>query len=173
MNENKIKLANDLIDFIHASPSAFHVVRNIKAALLKQGFQELVAGSKWKLQKANKYFVSKNDTSVVAFITGNGELKENGFKIIASHTDSPGIKIKPNIGVKNLNGYTVLNTEVYGGPILNTWFDRPLSIAGRVSLLSKDPLKPETRYVNIRKPIAVIPNLAIHLNRQINDGIKI
>ncbi len=173
MNEDKIKLANDLIDFIHASPSAFHVVRNIKAALLKQGFQELNAGDDWKLKKETKYFVSKNDTAVIAFITGKGKLKESGFKIIASHTDSPGIKIKPNIGVQNSNGYTILNTEVYGGPILNTWFDRPLSIAGRVSLKSKDPLKPETRYLTVRKPICIIPNLAIHLNREINDGIKI
>jgi len=173
MDEKKIKLANDLLDFIHASPSPFHVVRNIKAALLKQGFKELLAGDKWDLRRSSKYFTSKNDTAIIAFVTGKGKIEENGFRIIASHTDSPGIKIKPNIGIRNAEGYVTLNTEVYGGPILSTWFDRPLSIAGRVSLISADPLNPETRYVNIKKPVCVIPNLAIHLNREVNDGLKI
>lgn len=173
MREDRIKLANDLLDFIQASPSPFHVVRNIKAALIKQGFQELHASKKWDLDRGSKYFTSKNDTSIVAFITGNGEIEENGFRIIASHSDSPGIKIKPNTGVQTQNGYTSLSTEVYGGPILSTWFDRPLSIAGRVTLQSKNPLKPETRYVNIKKSICIIPNVAIHLNREINNGVKI
>lgn len=173
MKDESIKLANDLIDFIQASPSAFHVVRNIKAALHKQGFEELKMGEKWSLQKATKYFISKNDTAVIAFITGKGKVAENGFKIIASHTDSPGIKIKPNIGVKNTFNYNTLNVEVYGGPILSTWFDRPLSLAGRVSLMSNDPLKPETRYLNLKKPVCIIPNLAIHLNREVNNGQKI
>lgn len=173
MDEKKLKLANDLLDFIQASPSPFHVVRNIKAALLKQGFKELLPGDKWDLRKSNKYFTSKNETAIVAFVTGKGKIEENGFKIIASHTDSPGIKIKPNIGIRNTEGYVTLNTEVYGGPILSTWFDRPLSIAGRVSLISSDPLYPEARYINIRKPICVIPNLAIHLNREVNEGLKI
>jgi len=173
VDEGKIKLATDLIDFIQASPSPFHVVRNIKAALIKQGYQELHTGSGWNLQRASKYFVSKNDTAIIAFVTGTGKIEEHGFRIIASHTDSPGIKIKPNPEIKNGSRYLKLNTEVYGGPILSTWFDRPLSLAGRVSMMSESSFYPETRYVNFRKPICYIPNLAIHLNREVNDGLKI
>lgn len=173
MREERLKIASDLVDFINDSPSAFHVVRNIKAALMKSGFKELISGEEWKLKKGRKYFVSQNDTAIIAFITGNGSLKEEGFRIIASHTDSPALKIKPNVGVLNKDGYTRLFTEVYGGPILSTWFDRPLSIAGRVALLSDNPLKPTIKYINIKQPICIVPNLAIHLNREVNDGLKI
>jgi len=173
IDEAKQKLANDLIDFIQASPSPFHVVRNIKAALIKQGYNELLSGDKWDLMPATRYFTSKNDTAIVAFVTGTGKIEEHGFKIIAAHTDSPGIKIKPNPEIKNASKYLKLNTEVYGGPILSTWFDRPLSIAGRVSILSESKFYPETRHVNFKKPVCCIPNLAIHLNREVNDGLKI
>ncbi len=173
VNESKIKLASDLIDFIQASPSPYHVVRNIKAALIKQGYQELLPGEKWDLSAATRYFTSKNDTAIIAFVTGTGRVEEHGFRVIAAHTDSPGIKIKPNPEVKSAGKYLKLNTEVYGGPILSTWFDRPLSIAGRVSILSDSKFFPETRHVNFRKPVCCIPNLAIHLNREVNDGLKI
>lgn len=173
IDEVKQKLANDLIDFIQASPSPFHVVRNIKAALIKQGYQELLPGEHWDLRRASKYFTSKNNTAIIAFVTGTGKIEEQGFRLIASHTDSPGIKIKPNPEFALANKYLRLNTEVYGGPILSTWFDRPLSIAGRVSILSESAFFPETRFVNFRKPLCCIPNLAIHMNREINDGLKI
>ena len=173
MEEIKIKLANDLIDFINASPSPFHVVLNIKEALLKQDFTELLPGDKWQIKPGNKYFTSKNETAIIAFVAGMGKVEESGFRIIAAHTDSPGIKIKPNPGIRVNKNYFCLNTEVYGGPILSTWFDRPLSIAGRVSVASENSLKPITHYINLREPVCLIPNLAIHFNREVNEGLKI
>ena len=173
MQEEKYKLANDLIDFIDASPSQYHAVRNIKAALIKRGFKELLAEDSWDLRRGAKYFVSKNDSAVVAFVTGTGKIEETGFRLIAAHTDSPCLKIKPAPEIYVKDSYLKLNTEVYGGAILSTWFDRPLSIAGRVSLKSDNPLKPVSKYLNIKKPIAIIPNVAIHLNREVNNGQKI
>ena len=173
MLEEKYKLADDLIEFIDASPSPFHAVRNIKAALIKRGFKELLAEDSWDLRRGTKYFISKNDSAVIAFVTGTGKIEETGFRVIAAHTDSPGLKIKPAPEIYVKDKYLKLNTEVYGGAILSTWFDRPLSIAGRVSLKSDNPLRPITRYLNIKKPIAIIPNVAIHLNREVNNGEKI
>ncbi|RLD82292.1 MAG: M18 family aminopeptidase [Bacteroidetes bacterium] len=173
MIEQKYKLADDLIEFIDASPSPFHAVRNIKAALIKRGFKELLAGDSWDLRRATRYFISKNDSAVIAFVTGTGKIEENGFHVVAAHTDSPGLKIKPAPEMYVNDKYLKLNVEVYGGAILSTWFDRPLSIAGRVSLKSDNPLKPIAKYLNIKKPIAIIPNVAIHLNREVNNGQKI
>ena len=170
---HKQKLADDLIDFINESPSSFHVIRNIKAALIKNGFIELHANEKWNLRKEKKYFISKNESALIAFIVGKGKIEENGFKIIAAHSDSPSIKIKPQPEISVNNKYLKFNTEIYGGATLATWFDRPLSIAGRISMLSKDALNPISKYVNIKQPFCVIPNLAIHLNREINNGLKI
>ncbi|MBN2758524.1 MAG: M18 family aminopeptidase, partial [Bacteroidales bacterium] len=106
-------------------------------------------------------------------VTGTGKIEEKGFKIIAAHTDSPSIKIKPKPEITVKDKYLKFNTEIYGGAILSTWFDRPLSIAGRISLLSNDAFKPDIKYVNFKQPICIIPNLAIHLNREINSGHKI
>jgi aspartyl aminopeptidase len=173
MEEKKVKLAGDLIDFIDASPSPFHVVLNIKDALLKQGFQELISGNSWDIRPGEKYFVSKNETAIIAFIAGLGKPEEAGFRIIAAHSDSPALKIKPNPAIRVNKNYSGLNTEVYGGPVLSTWFDRPLSIAGRVSLAGNTSLKPENQYVTFKQPMCLIPNLAIHFNREVNDGLKI
>ena len=98
------------------------------------------------------------------------ELEENGFRLIGAHTDSPTFKIKPKAEIQVENTYLKLNTEVYGGPILSTWFDRPLSLAGRVALKGSSPLKPESRLVNIDRPLLIIPNMAIHMNRKVNEG---
>lgn len=173
MEEKKIKLAGDLIDFIHASPSPFHVVINIKEALHKQGFTELNPAQEWKIKPGEKYFVSKNGTAIIAFIAGLGKPEESGFRIIAAHSDSPWLKIKPAPGTRTNKNYIGLNTEVYGGPILSTWFDRPLSISGRVSVAGKNALNPENYYVHFKEPLCLIPNLAIHLNREVNEGLKI
>jgi aspartyl aminopeptidase len=173
MREKKIKLATDLVDFIEASPSPFHVVGNIKDCLLKQGFQELFQSNSWDIKPGEKYFVSKNETAIIAFIAGTGKPEMHGFRIIAAHSDSPWLKIKPNQGIRKNKNYIGLNTEVYGGPILSTWFDRPLSIAGRVSVQGKNSLRPENLFVNFKEPVCVIPNLAIHLNREVNEGLKI
>jgi aspartyl aminopeptidase len=167
------QIAQELIDFIYESPTAFHAVYKVKEILINEGFQELKEEDRWGLKKQGKYFVTKNDSALIAFKVGNGKIAESGFKIIGAHTDSPTFRVKPNPEIEAEDNYVKLNTEVYGGPILNTWFDRPLSIAGRVTIRTNNPLFPETRLVNINRPILVIPNLAIHMNRDVNDGVKL
>jgi len=167
--ETNIKYANDLIDFLYESPTAYQAVRNIKAALLKKGFKQLHRGEKWNLDKGGKYFTTKNASSLVAFIVGTGEVEKEGFRIIAAHTDSPSLKVKPSPEMIGTGNYLKLNVETYGGAILNTWLDRPLALAGRVALKSVNPLRPAVKYINIKKPLFIIPNLAIHLNREINE----
>jgi len=167
--ENNIKFTEDLIDFLHESPTAYQAVRNIKAALLRKGFKQLHRGESWNLEKGGRYFTTKSSTSVIAFIVGKGEIETEGFRIIAAHTDSPSLKIKPEPVMTGAGDYIKLNVETYGGAILSSWLDRPLSIAGRVALRSSNVYRPVVKSLNIRKPILVIPNLAIHLNRDINE----
>lgn len=167
------KIAQQLIDFIYESPTAFHAVKNVSSKLKKNGFIELEDDKQWKIEKAGKYFVKKNNSALIAFTIGSGELEEEGFKLIGAHTDSPGFRVKPSPEMVAEGAYLKLNTEVYGGPILNTWFDRPLGIAGRVIVKGENILYPKTMLVNINKPILIIPNLAIHMNREVNDGFKI
>ncbi|GCD11896.1 M18 family aminopeptidase [Clostridium tagluense] len=170
---SELEFAQNLIDYIYDSPTAFHAVEKVKEDLSKEGFVEIKQEEKWNLEKGGKYFVTKNDSALTAFVVGKGEIEENGFKIIGAHTDSPSFRIKPSPEMVVDNTYVKLNTEVYGGPILNTWMDRPLAVAGRVTLRSDNILYPETRLVNINKPIMIIPNLAIHMNRDINTGIEL
>ncbi|MBP1889110.1 aspartyl aminopeptidase [Clostridium moniliforme] len=164
------KLATELIDFLYNSPTAYHAASSVKDMLDNNGFTELFEKDSWSLEKGKKYYLVKNDSAVIAFKVGNGDIEKDGFRIIGSHTDAPGFKIKPNAEMKSEDHYVRLNTEVYGGPILYTWFDRPLGIAGRVILKGKSPLKPEVRLVNVNKPVLIIPSLAIHMNRSVNDG---
>ncbi|SMO74624.1 aspartyl aminopeptidase [Saccharicrinis carchari] len=170
---NETAFAQELIDFIYQSPSPYQVVSNIKSALLKNGFEELSLTETWKIAKGKKYFVTKNDSAIFAITIGNKAMPQTGIKMICAHSDSPGFKIKPQPEMLVSNHLLKLNTEVYGGPILMTWLDRPLSIAGRVSLKSNDPLHPTSAFVNFDRPLLIIPNLAIHLNRAINDGIAL
>ncbi|MBU3160596.1 M18 family aminopeptidase [Clostridium frigoris] len=169
----ELEFAQNLIDYIYDSPTAYHAVARAKEDLSKAGFIEIKEEEKWELKKGGKYFVTKNDSALTAFVVGKGEIEESGFKIIGAHTDSPSFRIKPSPEMVVDNIYVKLNTEVYGGPILNTWMDRPLAVAGRVTLRSKDILHPKTKLVNIRRPIMIIPNLAIHMNRNINTGIEL
>ncbi|KGG80049.1 aminopeptidase [Caloranaerobacter azorensis H53214] len=171
--EKELRLAQELIDFIYKSPTQYHAVESIKEMLINSGFEELKLRDKWNIEKGGKYFVTKNDSALVAFVVGRGDIEKDGFKLIGAHTDAPTFRIKPSPEMIAENSYLKLNTEVYGGPILNTWFDRPLSLAGRVSLKSDNPLYPETRLININEPILIIPNLAIHMNRKINEGVSI
>lgn len=166
-------LAEKLIDFIYESPTAFHAVKSVKNILLNNGFKELELRERWDLEKGGKYFVTKNDSAIISFAIGDGEIEEEGFKLIGAHTDAPSFRIKPNPEITVENSYLKLNTEVYGGPILSTWLDRPLSIAGRVALKSEHPLYPKKRLININRPILIIPNLAIHMNRKANEGIEL
>lgn len=168
-----IKEVQELIDYIYASPTAYHAVKNASLLLQRSGFTEIKEEEPWNLEKGGKYFIVKNQSALIAFIVGSENLENHGFKIIAAHTDSPGFRIKPNADIEVENSYVKLNTEVYGGPILNTWMDRPLSIAGRVVLKGQDPFSPDIRLLNMEKPLVVIPNLAIHMNRDVNSGIKL
>mgnify|MGYP004560168077 FL=1 len=167
------KLALELVDFLYDSPSACHGVKATQKILNENGFIEIKETDKWDLQPKGKYYVIKNDSALIAFEIGTGDIEETGLRLIGAHTDVPGFRIKPNPQMISEGKYVKLNTEVYGGPILHTWFDRPLSIAGKVSLKGASPLKPETRLVNINKPLLIIPSLAIHMNREVNEGFKI
>ncbi len=167
------KLALELIDFLYDSPSACHGVKATQRILDKNGFIEIKETDKWNLEAKGKYYVIKNDSALIAFEVGTGDIEETGLRLIGAHTDVPGFRIKPNPQMISEGKYVKLNTEVYGGPILYTWFDRPLSIAGKVSLKGSSPLKPETRLVKINKPLLIIPSLAIHMNREVNEGFKI
>jgi len=169
----KQKHAQNLIDFIYDSPSPYHVIDNAKKELVKNGFLELELTKKWTIKKGGKYFVSQNNTSLFAFIIGTGKVEESGYKIVAAHSDSPSFKIKPSPEISVADNYLKFNTETYGGPILSTWLDRPLSLAGRVSVKGKNLLNPLTYLVNIKEPILVIPNLPIHFNRAVNEGVSL
>lgn len=167
------ELALDLIDFLYKSPTAYHSVATIKERLDLNGFTEVKESEKWDLQKEGKYYVIKNDSALIAFEIGTGDVEEDGFKLIGAHTDAPGFRIKANPEMVSEGKYLKLNTEVYGGPLLYTWFDRPLGIAGKVALKGNSPLKPEVKLVNINKPILIIPSVAIHMNRSVNEGFNV
>ncbi|MGM0445403.1 MAG: M18 family aminopeptidase, partial [Bacillota bacterium] len=165
------KNVESLIKYLKNSPSPFHVVDNTADILKNNGFERLDIKENWLIESNKKYYITKNDSALIAFKTGDKNNISNGFKIIAAHTDSPAIKIKPKPEFIGEEDYLKLNTEVYGGPILNTWFDRPLTIAGRVSIIEDDTLKNVN--INFKDPLMIIPNLAIHLNRKVNEGQKI
>lgn len=162
--------ALELIQFINESPTNYHAVRNLKKELTDNGFTQLFSGESWQIERGGKYFVTKNHSSLFAFIPGTDDIAENGFKVVCAHSDSPTFRIKPNPEMP-VEGKTLkLNTEVYGGPIMYTWFDRPLSMAGRVMVRSGNPLKPIVQLINFKRPLLSIPHLAIHFNRGINDN---
>lgn len=171
--ENELKTAQELIDFIYESPTSFHAAHNAKNMLVAEGFKELRDDEKWEIKKGGKYYFMKNDSAIIAFTAGNKDVWNTGFKIIGAHTDSPTFRIKPSPEMTSEGAYVKLNTEVYGGPILNTWLDRPLSIAGRVAIRGKSPMHPEIRLINIKRPLLIIPNLAIHMNRKVNSGVEL
>ena len=162
---NNADFNQQLIDFLNSSPTPFHATQNMAAILTKNGFNELQEPNMW-VTPAGKYFVNRNDSSIVAFVIGRRSLGETGIRMVGAHTDSPCLKVKPQPERKS-QGYQQLGVEVYGGVLLNPWFDRDLSLAGRVTFKnSKDQVT--STLVNLEKPIAVIPSLAIHLDRKAN-----
>ena len=165
------KYISDLCNFLDNSPVNFWAARTVCDRLDAAGFKALDMRDAWDITPGGKYYVTQNGSAVFAFIAGTGE-RAAGYHIIAAHSDSPGFRIKPRCEMQ-CDGAVKLNTEVYGGPILYTWFDRPLSVAGRVMLRSDNPLRPSTRLVRIDRPLLVIPDLAIHFNRAVNDGVKL
>ena len=165
-------IANNLIDFIHKSPTMFHTISVIKEKLERHGFIHLCPEEKWHLKKDGKYYVTSNDSALIAFVINTDTPETEGFRMIGAHTDAPGFRLKPAPEIQKEN-YLLLNTEVYGGPILNTWFDRPLSMAGRISYSGSHILHPKHALIDFREPVAIIPNLAIHMNRDVNTGVNL
>lgn len=161
------KISQELMAFIKQSPTAFHAVDNMKKMLKENDYEELLEGQAWKIKPGKRYFVSRNNSSIIAFNLGS-KLDKYSFNVAASHSDSPTFKIKENAEIEIKGKYTQLNTEGYGGMLCATWFDRPLSIAGRV--LIQEGNSYITKLVNIDRDLVMIPNVAIHMNRAVNDG---
>ena len=167
-------MINRLLSFLDASPVNFLAVKNIADMLEAGGFRRLDPCQPLGAVKAgDRFFVTKNDSSIYAFRIGSQPLAEAGFHMICAHSDSPTFRIKPNAEMFCEGGLVKLNTEVYGGPIMSTWFDRPLTLAGRVIVRSQDVMRPDTMLLHIKRPLLQISNLAIHFNRQVNDGVKL
>lgn len=157
----------EFIEFIKNSKSAYHAVKEIEKKLKAAGFEEIKENKEWNLN-AGKYYVKRNDSTIAAFVIPKGRDIE-GFHIVAAHSDSPTFKVKENPEIKD-KYYVRINTEKYGGMIMNSWFDRPLSVAGRVAVLENDEIV--TKLVDIDKDLMVIPSVAIHMNRDTNNGYK-
>ena len=158
----------ELLDFIKRSPTAFQAVATAEDALRQKGFNELRESDKWVLEKNGKYYTKKNGSSLIAFEIPEGDF--SGFMMTAAHGDNPSFKIKENAEQKN-DVYVRLSTESYGGGIYSTWLDRPLSVAGRI--IVRDGNGFSTKLVDMEKPVAVIPNLCIHFNRDANTGLNL
>lgn len=163
-----------LLSFLDASPVNFLAVKNIADTLLANGFRRVdPAQPLGEVKSGDRFFVTKNDSSVFAFRIGNKPIADAGFHMICAHCDSPTFRIKPNAEMLTEGGIVKLNTEVYGGPIMSTWFDRPLTLAGRVIVRGEDVMHPQTLLLHIKRPLLQISNLAIHFNRQVNDGVAL
>lgn len=163
-----------LLSFLDASPVNFLAVKNIADTLAANGFRRIdPALPLGEVKSGDHFFVTKNDSSIYAFRIGNKPIADAGFHMICAHCDSPTFRIKPHAEMLTEGGIVKLNTEVYGGPIMSTWFDRPLTLAGRVIVRGEDVMQPETLLLHIKRPLLQISNLAIHFNRQVNDGVAL
>lgn len=163
-----------LLSFLDASPVNFLAVKNIADTLAANGFRRInPALPLGEVKSGDRFFVTKNDSSIYAFRIGNKPIADAGFHMICAHCDSPTFRIKPHAEMLTEGGIVKLNTEVYGSPIMSTWFDRPLTLAGRVIVRGEDVMQPETLLLHIKRPLLQISNLAIHFNRQVNDGVAL
>lgn len=161
-----------LLHYIKEATTPHQTVAASAAILSEQGFTRLELGTPFPLEKGGRYFLTAYGTTLIAFTIGNQVTASQQFHIAAAHTDHPCLHIKPKAEIAPGN-YCKLNVEVYGSPILNTWLDRPLSVAGRVALKGSDVYHPAIRLIDFHRPIATIPNLAIHMNRKVNEGIEL
>ncbi|MGZ0076682.1 M18 family aminopeptidase [Methylomonas sp. YC3] len=162
----------DLLDFIDASPSPWHAVASIEERLQAHQFQRIQESNTWSLVSGGRYYVIRDDSSIAAFVIGKQALAETGFKILGAHTDSPGLRVKPQPLIDS-DKLLRLAVEVYGGPILATFTDRDLSLAGRIAYLDKNG-NIASRLLRFEEPLLRLPNLAIHMNRGVNeDGLKL
>lgn len=160
-----------LLDWLNRSTCNFLAADTIVDELKKKGFRELRQNEPWEINRGGKYYMVKNGSAVFAFTIGKDQdTFRKGSKIIAAHSDSPCLRLKPNPEIYSDGGVVSLNVEKYGGGILYTWFDRPLSLAGRITLKSDDIMNPVEKLFDLKKPIAIIPHLAIHFNRGVNEG---
>lgn len=159
-----------LFDLLDYSSCNFMAVDAVKEQLLEKGFTELREEDQWEIVPGGKYYVTKNNSAIFAFVAGSSPVESAGFRIISAHTDSPCFKLKPNCEIYGDGGVVSLNVEKYGGGILYTWFDRPLSISGRVMLRGESALQPFEILIDLETPVATIPHLAIHFNRAVNEG---
>lgn len=162
-----------LLNFMDNSPCNFLAIKTIKGILDKNGYCEKSLKDAFDSKPGDKFYVTKNDSAIFAIRVGKKSPAETGFRIVAAHSDSPCFRIKPNAEMAGEGGIVRLNTEVYGGPILYTWFDRPLSIAGRVILKGDNALEPVSTTIMIKRPLLSISHLAIHFNRAVNEGNKL
>ena len=169
--EQRTRTAEELKKRIEASVSPFHSIIYATDELEEVGFEKLELGSRWKIERGRRYYVNVYGSTLIAFTIGEKWCGEN-LRFAAAHSDFPCLKIKPSCQMET-NGYIKMNVEVYGGAILNTWLDRPLSAAGRVVLKTDDVMEPEVRYIDLKKPLFIIPNLAIHMNREVNKGVEL
>ena len=160
--------ARELIEFIEKSPTSFHAAAVMGEMLEDAGFIRLEERDRWELERGGRYYTVRNGSALIAFTVPKEEL--TGFRIIASHSDSPSFKIKENPEILADNQYVKLNTEGYGGMLCAPWFDRPLSVAGRIAV--KEDGRVITKLVNVDRDLLMIPNLAIHMNREANNGYK-
>ncbi len=160
----------DLLDYLDNSPTPFHATHNLATAFEQAGYVRLDEAAAWSIEAAGRYFLTRGDSSLIAF-TLAGDLAQTGIRMAGSHTDSPCLKLKPNAAFK-AHGYWQLGVEVYGGVLLNPWFDRDLSLAGQVSIRHGDG-QIEQRLIDFARPIAIIPSLAIHLDREANENRSI
>ena len=163
---------NSLLNFIKYATSPFHAVKQSISILKEHGFQSLDLDSAWTLKNGGRYYTAAYDSTLIAFVIGERLDDTPMLRIAAAHTDFPCFKVKPNASIIEKN-YVTLNTETYGGAILNSWFDRPLSIAGKVALKSDSVFHPHIRFIDFNQNLLTIPNLAIHMNRDINKGKEI
>lgn len=163
-------ISQQLIEFIENSPTCFHAVQTMTGILTAEGFTELKENQKWNIKNGGSYFVTRNGSSLIAFTVPVQDMK--GMHIIASHSDSPSFKIKENPELESEGHYIRLNVEGYGGMIRAPWLDRPLSVAGRVIVKDTEQEGFRSVLVNIDRDLVMIPNLAIHMDRQINDNCK-
>lgn len=165
--------AQKLMEFLDQSPVNFFAVRNVARALDQAGYMALDQTAQWSVVPGGRYYLTVNDSAIFAVQIPDTWHPADGYRIIASHSDSPCFRVKPSPAMTGPGGITRLNTEVYGGPILSTWFDRPLSLAGRAIVRADNPLMPRRVLVKWDRPLLTIPNLAIHFNRAVNDGVKL
>lgn len=163
---------NEFINYIKKGTSPFHVVQESEEALKEAGFIQLKLNQAWQLERGCGYYIIYHDSSLFAFTIGSSFNYHQGVRIAAAHADSPCARIKPHAEM-NEEGYQKLNVEMYGGAILNTWLDRPLSIAGRIAIRSEDIFHPTMRLVDFERPLVTIPNIAIHINRDLNKGVEL